>query len=425
MKQEWMDEMRDRMQDYRKEAPKGLLDDIKKEMSRRGMTPVPVQKRRAKSVKLWMKSAVAVAALLAVALVLWNGFSKNSQEQLTADNTKTSNQQSGGPSAPSSKSCPSVSSAPLIYNKVKTQYVSGGSPVHSVSVHSESELASGTEQTAADTTAVMAERKQETIRTDEEKSQNVTLPICPQKENAPLQYAETHQKKASDNSHHDTEWSLDAYYSGLAMAYNHSSHGVGAIGYSDCSPQGTIFENQLTLTEENLKKKTTHRQPVKFGFSLNWHLTGPWSLQSGFTYAYLSSDIVCSNDYETYDTDQKLHYVGIPLSLSYALWHTSKFNIYLSAGGEAEKLAKGRSTTVYLSDGKTVSTKKEDVKEHPLQCSFSMSAGLEYLLSPQVSIYAEPGATHYIDNGSDVDNFYKERKINFNLNIGLRLHLNE
>ena len=70
MKQDWMKQMRNQMGDYQRKAPEGLLDDIKKEMRRRGFNPVPAKKPNARTVPLWAWRAAGIAALLAVILLI-------------------------------------------------------------------------------------------------------------------------------------------------------------------------------------------------------------------------------------------------------------------------------------------------------------------------------------------------------------------
>jgi len=38
-------------------------------------------------------------------------------------------------------------------------------------------------------------------------------------------------------------------------------------------------------------------------------------------------------------------------------------------------------------------------------------------------VYAEPGLSYYINNGSQTKNFYKDKPWNFNINVGLRFTL--
>jgi hypothetical protein len=57
-----------------------------------------------------------------------------------------------------------------------------------------------------------------------------------------------------------------------------------------------------------------------------------------------------------------------------------------------------------------------------LQFSVLGSAGLEYVLLPHLSVYVQPGLRFYPDNGSPVQNIFKEKPWQLDMQLGLRLH---
>ena len=71
---QWIDNLRRQAQGYERKAPEGLLDDIKKEMARRGVMtasslPSPKDRGRSRQYRLLY---VAAAAVLASVLVVTN-----------------------------------------------------------------------------------------------------------------------------------------------------------------------------------------------------------------------------------------------------------------------------------------------------------------------------------------------------------------
>ena len=58
-----------------------------------------------------------------------------------------------------------------------------------------------------------------------------------------------------------------------------------------------------------------------------------------------------------------------------------------------------------------------------MQWSANASLGIQFDVIPQLGIYAEPGAKYYFDNGSHIDNVFKDKKLNFNLQFGLRWNI--
>ena len=154
-------------------------------------------------------------------------------------------------------------------------------------------------------------------------------------------------------------------------------------------------------SEDTIQTKQINRQPVRFGLSLRYRLTDRWSLESGLTYTRLSSDITTTIDGVTTMTEQRLNYVGLPLNISYDLWKSRHFGLYVTAGGTIEKCLDTSSW----------------------QFSFNGAAGAEYKLTDIFSLYAEPGLSYYFKDGSTTPTIYQDRPLNFNLSVGLRFNL--
>lgn len=164
----------------------------------------------------------------------------------------------------------------------------------------------------------------------------------------------------------------------------------------------------------------THRQPVRAGVSFRYDFTKRWGIETGLTYSLLSSSISSSDSYSSFRTEQKLHYIGIPLQLSYDFLQTRWVSLYANAGGMMEKCVSGRADTDYMSDGNVISESREDIKVRPLQWSLNAAVGAEVHFTPLVGLYVEPGVSYFFNDGSDISTIYKERPFNFNLEFGLR-----
>lgn len=177
--------------------------------------------------------------------------------------------------------------------------------------------------------------------------------------------------------------------------------------------------NQLTQVYMNAQ----HRQPVRIGLSLRYHFNEKWSLQAGIDYSYHSSDLIYQVANTQIQRGQKLHFLGVPVALSYTLWSPGKFNFYLSAGGEVEKVIKGSRDVLRLASNALDVADREDVDEKPWQFSVMGSGGMQFNINNLLSIYAEPGVAYYFDNKSVVPTIYQEKPFNFNLNLGLRFNI--
>ena len=75
MKEEWLDRLRTRLHgECGEEAPRGLLDDIRKEMERRGTAPVRPVRQKAMTVPMWIRRTASAAAVVAMVLYIGSRF---------------------------------------------------------------------------------------------------------------------------------------------------------------------------------------------------------------------------------------------------------------------------------------------------------------------------------------------------------------
>ena len=148
-------------------------------------------------------------------------------------------------------------------------------------------------------------------------------------------------------------------------------------------------------------RRVHHRQPIRFGLSLRYRLDDRWSIESGLTYTRLSSDITTIIDDVTTVTEQRLNYIGLPLNISYELWRSRSFGLYVSGGGMIEKC----------------------LDASPWQFLLNGAAGAEYRLTDFFCLYAEPGLGYYFKDGSGTPTIYKDHPLNFNLSFGIRFNL--
>ncbi len=156
--------------------------------------------------------------------------------------------------------------------------------------------------------------------------------------------------------------------------------------------------------------------PIRFGVSLRYQLSQRWSLETGLSYTYISSDI--RSRYPNLRSEQKLTYIGIPVSAEYIFWNNKRFNIYASAGTIVEKMVRGR--RYYKNWDRT-----DKLSVKPLQFSVDCGVGAELKFNNMLSIYAEPGLTYHFDNHSDIPTHYMDKPLEFSMDVGLRINFNK
>lgn len=179
--------------------------------------------------------------------------------------------------------------------------------------------------------------------------------------------------------------------------------------------------NATSFNGEELPKTDIHHKvPVSFGLSVSRYLNSRFSLQTGLSYSFLSSDWKTNGEYHG-KTKQKLHFIGIPLSVSYKIAEWNRFNFYAAAGGMAEMNVAGKRKTQLFSDVKEINTVYERVRMKRWLWSVSARTGISYPIIRFVSAFAEVGASYYFDNGSSIETIHSEKPFNVSLQLGFRL----
>lgn len=173
------------------------------------------------------------------------------------------------------------------------------------------------------------------------------------------------------------------------------------------------------------EQEIDYKVPVQVGLGIGIPLSQRWSLHTGLSYTYLGTDIKKGNSRDYTLTRQKLHYVGIPVQISFEFLDTRPVTLYASAGGMIEKCVKGESSATYhRTDGYTSSGCTDDRIGRKLwQFSLNAAAGVQFNIVRSVGIYCEPGLTYYIPDGSDLPTIRDAHPWNFSLQTGIRFTL--
>ena len=217
--------------------------------------------------------------------------------------------------------------------------------------------------------------------------------------------------------------SLGGVNSDASGSYRDYSHGTMAEPMPGVIPDptaGGIYGEEYLLAsykaiQRNQQVNAKHHAPVSVGLQVAFGIAPRLSLSTGLVYTRTSSDFYPYAPSSNYNVHQVLHYVGIPVGLNYEFWQSGGFHAYVMAGAEADYNVKN--------DTEEEGVKKENAKRDRVQFSGKASLGAQYDITPKVGLYIEPGAKYYFDNGSHVENTFKDKKLNFNLQFGLRFNL--
>ena len=364
MDEQWMEELRQKMSDYRWPGPELSWDELDRAL-------MAGQARKAR--QLWLRRLAAAAVVLLIAGVGFWTILHDETEQMRPTASAVERHLGDG----NLGDWHNDSSAAKI--RVPVPVIPSASEPEVVALIS----------TATPDTVDTAEV------TDQEQPKAVEQKAKPAKQPLPVIYpSDLRQQKHLDNR-------LTAkVYMSSTMAGNQTEHyGMSGVYLASISDDPLFHELQAPI--EHFEQYVHHRQPVRFGLSLRYRLDDRWSIESGLSYTRLSSDITTTVNDVMRVTEQRLNYIGLPLNISYDLWKSRHFGLYVTAGGTIEK----------------------QLDASPWQFSLNGAAGAEYKLSNSFSLYAEPGLGYYFKDGSSTPTIYKDHPLNFNLNIGLRFNL--
>lgn len=250
----------------------------------------------------------------------------------------------------------------------------------------------------------------------------------------------------STSQHHNPSTSLLAYtpaerhssrHDGVAARWTLSTSATTGMGASSVTnstatyveavgPDDVIWADNPQLgigifnQGKSVKTEYKHRLPVRVGLNVAYRLTDRLSVESGVSYTRLSSDMKDGTKDNYSSGSQKLDYIGVPLNVKYRAFGYRRLSVYASAGLLTEKCVSGKTTHEYVISGEKKKHEAEDVAAKPWQLSVNAALGAQFDVLRNVGVYVEPGVSYYFDDRSPLSTIYKEKPLNFNLNLGVR-----
>lgn len=433
-----MTHLKEHSKSFTRKAPNGLLDDIKQEMTRRGIMPV-YKPKKAHLIDITPKRIIAAAAIMLliigtavylkqqttdrVAAVSKAGAYKEMKEVTDNVQLSTLNVEPQVTAQADAAGKASISE--------QAKKVSFNSQHSTINVkHSTLNVAHGCAQNSNNTQCSTLNVEQQLTQADNAK-EKLTKQNSAANDNKTesLQHSALNSQHSALNSQRKT--SLGVYYGNMSASSIDlgAKYGDNLVLASEPFYNSPITDYQNDVSDTYVVtpptiNKANHHQPIRVGLSLRYAISPRWSLLTGINYSYLQSDFSSYNNRTSTDRKQKLHYIGIPVNLSYTLWQKKKFNLYLIAGAQAEKLVKGQTETTTTQHNQSTTSNTENVHENKPVFSTNTSLGVEYQLGKFIGLFAEPGVSYYFKNGSGIESSYTEKPFNFNFNLGVRVNFN-
>lgn len=181
-----------------------------------------------------------------------------------------------------------------------------------------------------------------------------------------------------------------------------------------------IANANIQLGEQTINRKSYHDYPVSLEMTLQRKINERWSIESGISYTLLSSKFTTGVPQAGIIEEQKIHYIGIPVKGLFTLWNSDKFCLYSSAGVSVEIPIKSGTTVDYVLNGTSIYNTCKELNV-PLQWTVNLGLGIQYNITPNIGVYAEPNLRYYIPDNSSIETYRTEHPFTITMPIGLRL----
>lgn len=173
------------------------------------------------------------------------------------------------------------------------------------------------------------------------------------------------------------------------------------------------------LNDGQIVRKTHHSLPLTYSLSLRYQANRRIGLESGLQHTRLNSLFQTGEGINRIDEKQRIDYLGVPLKVSYRIWSGKHVGIYTSAGVTLEIPVKSTVKTDYILNNQPQLRDSHHL-DVPLQWSTGIGIGIQYNITPSISIFAEPGMQYYFPDGSGFETYRTQHPFTITIPAGLR-----
>lgn len=446
MSKDWLNGLRRKMEDHTEDVPDGLWDDIRSELFDEdehilGAVPTDVKgqiKNNAPKLNTIVYRAVSMAAVLAFVFFGINHFFENSNEKkIVEKNVRSGDSKTESVIAQSSSeeinNSNSYGQDHIFKNnhisKIFTDKLVGNVSSETIKDLLKGDIAhifnSDEQQKSLDF------NNQNQILSQENKTKSNGDDLRENEEL--LAINELDKKPDLPKNKSDKSWMVSVLTgnasSGSAgqvpgyATFNGSNMSISDVFHSSSTELDPLTQVLLANQDQQVDAKIKHKMPVTFGASVYYNMGKRWGIGTGITYTKLSSDLHSGSDLNYIQSDQTIHYVGVPVQVNYNVIKKARFTGYLTAGTLIEKSVSGSLKTKYVVENTLKDETEEKLSSKPTQISVNAAAGVQLNITNRLGIYAEPGLGYHFKDNSTLNTIYKEKPLNFNLKFGLRLSL--
>ena len=424
MKRERFEELlSDKLQEFSVAPPEGLFDRISASLDEiPAAAPAPVVRRR---IPMWRYASAAAAVLLAIG-ISWLTIERTSEEPQALLATTQPTQPTLA--APPAKVADVATAQPLateqesITDRLRTLFFEEIAEEQLAQIEIPTEGITPQE--------LLADQTDESEKADNAK---------PQIEGPQLEDAPRSKRRAEQGDEATEAWrrAMAEQYAaerrGGVVASLYGGNG-GVMGSGSLRERGLasllssnmmvnevaegVFSTQINRAPQQAILK--HSMPVSVGVGVSLPLNNRLAFETGLVYNYLHSASNTEQAMSTYSKERHLHYIGIPVGLSYNLLDRNAFDLYAHSSFMLERGVSGRDFV--LMDGKK--TMETQIEYEGFQPSVDLSVGAMFTVG-NIGLYAQPGLSYYFGTASQPANYRTENPISLSLRVGMKFLFGE
>ena len=424
MKRERFEELlSDKLQEFSVAPPEGLFDRISASLDEiPAAAPAPVVRRR---IPMWRYASAAAAVLLAIG-ISWLTIERTSEEPQALLATTQPTQPTLA--APPAKVADVATAQPLateqesITDRLRTLFFEEIAEEQLAQIEIPTEGITPQE--------LLADQTDESEKADNAK---------PQIEGPQLEDAPRSKRRAEQGDEATEAWrrAMAEQYAaerrGGVVASLYGGNG-GVMGSGSLRERGLasllssnmmvnevaegVFSTQINRAPQQAILK--HSMPVSVGVGVSLPLNNRLAFETGLVYNYLHSASNTEQAMSTYSKERHLHYIGIPVGLSYNILDRNAFDLYAHSSFMLERGVSGRD--VVLMDGKK--TSETPIEFKGVQPSVDLSVGAMFTVG-NIGLYAQPGLSYYFGTASQPANYRTENPISLSLRVGMKFLFGE
>ena len=202
-----------------------------------------------------------------------------------------------------------------------------------------------------------------------------------------------------------------SYTSGDSLAYYNSLLHIA---------EGLAAPNTMDPNPMPVEERVEYEKPFSVGLSASIGLNDHWSVLTGLEYTRLGSTHMIGRDTLYIRNQQKIHYVGVPLGLTYTVWSKGNLSLNASAFGKMEIPVAATLNQVHH-NGNAYTYRNSFRFQAPVQWSAGAGFGLQYNVLPWMGLYVEPQVRYYFDSGGNIQTIRQVQPVEYAVPFGVRL----